>query len=124
MKSRALHRFYEKLQSNETLYGLWVTLEAAAISDIAAGLGLDWVVIDAEHGYLDWAEIVEHVRATVRSDTVALVQLAEATPGLISRALEIGADGVVIPRVQTAEQLRSVVKSVQQVSKRAGESPE
>ena len=40
---------------------------------MAVALGFDWVVIDAEHGHLDWKEIVEHIRATVRSDTVALV---------------------------------------------------
>jgi 2-keto-3-deoxy-L-rhamnonate aldolase RhmA len=110
MKAPALQRFRQKLATGEPVYGLWVTLEAAAVTDIAAGLGLDWVVIDAEHGHLDWAEILEHVRATVRSDTVALVRLAEATPGLIKRALDIGADGIVIPRVETADQLRSIIE--------------
>jgi 2-keto-3-deoxy-L-rhamnonate aldolase RhmA len=110
MKSLALHRFRRKLEAGEPVCGLWVTLEAAAITDIAAGLGLDWVVIDAEHGHLDWAEILEHVRATVRSDTVALVRLAEANPGLIQRALDIGADGIMIPRVESADQLRSIIQ--------------
>ena len=44
----------------------------AAALMMAVALGVDWVVIDAEHGHLDWKEIVEHLRATVRSDTVAL----------------------------------------------------
>jgi 2-keto-3-deoxy-L-rhamnonate aldolase RhmA len=110
MKTPALDRFRRKLVAGEPVYGLWVTLEAAAVTDIAAGLGLDWVVIDAEHGHLDWADILEHVRATVRSDTVALVRLSEANPGLIKRALDIGADGIVIPRVETADQLRSIIR--------------
>jgi 2-keto-3-deoxy-L-rhamnonate aldolase RhmA len=110
MKSPSLERFRRKLATGAPLYGLWVTLEAAAVTDIAAGLGLDWVVIDAEHSHLDWGEILEHVRATVRSDTVALVCLSEASPGLIKRALDIGADGVVVPGVETVSQLRSIVK--------------
>lgn len=110
MKSPALERFRRKLAAGAPLYGLWVTLEAAAVTDIAAGLGLDWVVIDAEYSHLDWGEILEHVRATVRSDTVALVCLSEASPGLIKRALDIGADGVVVPGVETVSQLRSIVK--------------
>jgi 2-keto-3-deoxy-L-rhamnonate aldolase RhmA len=111
MKIPALQRFRRKLRAGESVYGVWVTLEAAAVTDISVGLGLDWVVIDAEHGHLDWAEILEHVRATVRSNTVALVRLSEANPGLIKRALDIGADGIVIPRVETADQLRSIIRS-------------
>ena len=77
---------------------------------MAVALGLDWVVIDAEHGHLDWKEIAEHLRATVRSETVALVRLAELNGGAIKRALDIGADGVVIPWVETREQLEQAVR--------------
>src|SRR4051812_49971276 len=77
---------------------------------MAVALGVDWVVIDAEHGHLDWKAILVHIRATVRSDTVALVRIAELNGGLIKRALDIGADGVVIPWVETAEQLDQAVQ--------------
>jgi 2-dehydro-3-deoxyglucarate aldolase/4-hydroxy-2-oxoheptanedioate aldolase len=77
---------------------------------MAVALGFDWVVIDAEHGHLDWKEIIEHLRATVRSETVALVRIAELNGGLIKRALDIGADGVVIPWIETPEQLRQAVE--------------
>lgn len=76
---------------------------------MAVGLGLDWVVIDAEHGHLDWGDIVNHLRATVRSRTVALVRLTELNGGLIKRALDIGADGVLLPWIETADQLRQAV---------------
>jgi 2-dehydro-3-deoxyglucarate aldolase/4-hydroxy-2-oxoheptanedioate aldolase len=76
---------------------------------MAVALGLDWVVIDAEHGHLDWSDILNHVRATVRSDTVCLVRVAEQSVGLVKRALDIGADGVVLPWVESAEQLRECV---------------
>ena len=74
---------------------------------MAVALGLDWVVIDAEHGHLDWKEIAEHIRATVRSDTVALVRLAELNGGADQAGLDIGADGVVIPWMETREQLEA-----------------
>jgi 2-keto-3-deoxy-L-rhamnonate aldolase RhmA len=110
MKSTALHRFRRKLQANEPVYGISISLEAAAVSEIAAGLGFDWIVIDAAHGYLDWAEVLEHIRATARSYTVALVRLAGASPELIKRALDLGADGVLVSEVETADELRSIVK--------------
>lgn len=109
MKTRATNALRARLAANEPAYGMFVTLESPSVTEIAVALGLDWVVIDAEHGHLDWKEIVEHVRATVRSDTVALVRLAERNIGLVKRALDIGADGVVIPWMEDAEQLRQAV---------------
>ena len=109
MKTSALKRLQKKLAADECVYGLWVTLESASISEMAVALGLDWIVIDAEHGHLDWKEILEHIRAAVRSETVVLVRVAELNAGLIKRALDIGADGVVIPWIETAEQLKQAV---------------
>ncbi|WP_422927155.1 aldolase/citrate lyase family protein [Singulisphaera sp. PoT] len=105
MKTAAVRRLRETLKADRPALGLWVTLESPSITEMAAALGLDWVVVDAEHGHLDWKEIVEHIRAAVRSETVVLVRLAERNAGLIKRALDIGADGVVIPWVESAEQL-------------------
>lgn len=109
MKISALKRFRQKLAADETTYGLWVTLESASISEMAVALGVDWIVIDAEHGHLDWKVIVEHIRAAVRSETVVLVRIAELNCGVIKRVLDIGADGVVIPWVETAEQLKQAL---------------
>ncbi len=109
MKISAIQRLRKKLTADEPVFGLWVTLESASISEMAVALGLDWIVVDAEHGHLDWKEILEHVRATVRSDTVVLVRVAELNAGLIKRALDIGADGVVIPWIETVEQLKQAV---------------
>src|SRR5690242_19257821 len=109
MKTPAIRKLRQKLAAGQPVYGMWITLESPSIVEMAVALGLDWVVIDAEHGHLDWKEIVEHLRATVRSDCVALVRVAECNVGLIKRALDIGADGVVIPWVESSEQLREAV---------------
>jgi len=110
MKTQALKRFRSRLANNEPVFGLWVTLESASITEMAVALGMDWVVIDAEHGYLDWKEINEHIRAGLRSDTVVLVRLAERSTSLTKRALDIGADGVVIPWVETVNELEEAIR--------------
>lgn len=110
MKTRALTRIRQKLARGESVHGLWVTLESATVTELAVALGVDWVVIDAEHGHLDWKEINEHVRAGLRSNTVVLVRLAERSTSLTKRALDIGADGVVIPWVETVEQLKQAIR--------------
>ncbi len=109
MKTAALKALREKLAANQPVFGLWITLESASITEIAVALGLDWIVIDAEHGHLDWKEILEHIRATVRSNTVALVRIAELNGALIKRALDIGADGVVVPWIESAAQLTQAI---------------
>src|SRR6202051_1691704 len=109
MNRTALRALRQKLAADTPAFGLWVTLESPSITEMAVTFGADWVVIDAEHGHLDWKEVVEHLRAAVRSETVALVRVADLDRGLIKRALDIGADGVVIPWVETEDQLRRAV---------------
>jgi 2-dehydro-3-deoxyglucarate aldolase/4-hydroxy-2-oxoheptanedioate aldolase len=109
MNTAAIRRLRRQLAADQATFGLWVGLEAPAVTEIAVSLGLDWVVMDAEHGLLDWKEIAEHLRAAVRSETVALVRIAELNGGLIKRALDLGADGIVVPWVETAEQLAQAV---------------
>ncbi|HUR46463.1 MAG TPA: aldolase/citrate lyase family protein, partial [Candidatus Saccharimonadales bacterium] len=109
MKVAAIKKLRQKLAAGDSIYGMWVTLESASISEMAVALGLDWIVIDAEHGHLDCKAILEHVRATVRSDTVALVRTAELNGALIKRVLDIGADGVVVPWIETTTQLKQAL---------------
>lgn len=109
MKRAAIKKFRKKISGNEPVYGLWVTLESGSITEIAVALGLDFVVVDAEHGHLDWGDVLDHIRAGVRSDTVILVRIAELQEGLIKRVLDIGADGVIIPHIETTDQLNQAM---------------
>src|SRR5262245_59437464 len=110
MKTAACQRLRRMLSADQPVFGLWISLESPAITEMAVALGLDWVVIDAEHGLLDWKEIAEHIRAATRSETVVLVRIAELNGGAIKRVLDIGADGVVIPRVEMAGELETAVR--------------
>src|SRR5947208_7724533 len=109
MKTAAIRTLRHKLAADIPAFGLWVTLEAPSITEMAVALGVDWIVIDAEHGHLDWKEIVEHLRAAVRSDSVMLVRIAELNAALIKRALDIGADGIIVPWIESAEQLKQAL---------------
>ena len=110
MKVKALQKLRQKLNQNEPIYGLWVTLESASITEMAVALGLDWIVIDAEHGHLDWKDINSHIRAALRSDTVVLVRIAERSTILSKRALDIGADGIMIPWMEKVEEVEEAVR--------------
>lgn len=109
MKTSAIRSLRRKLASDETVFGLWVTLESPSITEMAVALGLDWVVIDAEHGHLDWKEIVEHVRAAVRSETVVLVRIADEWS--IDQTCAGYCACIVIPWIENAEQLNKPSRS-------------
>jgi 2-keto-3-deoxy-L-rhamnonate aldolase RhmA len=99
-----------KLARGETTLGLWVTLESPSITEIAVTLGLDWVVIDTEHGSLDYKEVVEHIRATRNSPTTPLVRIPETSPGIIKRVLDLGAHGIIVPHVNHAGDVETAVR--------------
>lgn len=86
-----------KLKAGQTTYGLWVTLESPSITEIAVMLGLDWVVVDMEHGHLDFHDVVDHIRVTRGTGVSALVRVQEVQQGLVKRALDLGAHGVILP---------------------------
>lgn len=109
MNRHAIETLRRRVASGSPALGLWVTLESPSITEIAAALGLDWVVIDAEHGHLDWKEILEHLRALSRSTTVGLVRIATLDAGIVKRALDLGADGVVVPWIESAADVREAV---------------
>jgi 2-keto-3-deoxy-L-rhamnonate aldolase RhmA len=100
----------QRLAAGKLTRGLWVTLESASITEIAAELGFDWVVIDAEHGHLDFKQILEHIRATRGGNTTPLVRIAEVQQGLIKRVLDIGAAGIIVPQVYGADEVARAVR--------------
>ena len=102
--------FKDKLNRDEPAFGVWLTLEAPSITEMACRMGFDWIVIDAEHGYLDMKNVMEHIRVANLSNTTILVRIAEIQEGLIKRIMDIGADGIVVPQVRTAEDVATAVR--------------
>lgn len=100
----------KKFASRQPTTGLWVTLESPTVTEIAVMLGFDFVVIDAEHGHLDFKEILEHIRATRNSTTVPLVRIQEIEQGLIKRVLDLGAGGILVPQIYAPDEVARAVR--------------
>lgn len=97
-----------KLARKETAFGLWVTSEASAVTEVAGILGLDWVCIDMEHGYLDYRDIQGHLTAARGTDLTVLVRPPSQDLEPTKRALDVGAHGVIVPLIDSAEEVRAV----------------
>ena len=92
-----MDRLRTKLGDKRAAFGMFVSLESASISEIAAELGVDWLCVDLEHGHLSYKDVLEHLRAVRGSGTTVLVRVPIAAQDTIKRVLDIGADGVLIP---------------------------
>ena len=75
----------QKFRRDQPTYGMWITLESPSITEIATRMGFDWIVIDAEHGYLDMKNVMEHIRVANLANTPILVRISEIQRGLIKR---------------------------------------
>mmetsp|Transcript_14258 Transcript_14258/g.22726 ORF Transcript_14258/g.22726 Transcript_14258/m.22726 type:complete len:175 (+) Transcript_14258:50-574(+) len=116
MKVDAVAALRRSLANGDTVHGLWISMEAPAVTEIAVAMGLSYVVVDCEHGHLDLRDVIAHVRAGVRSNTCVFVRIApsanidlDAAAALVKRVLDIGADGVVVPNVDSPEQIQRLL---------------
>ena len=104
------NRLRQQLQRKETTYGIWVTVESPTVTEVAAAMGLDWVCIDMEHGHQDFREVIDHLRAVRGSETCLLARVPDFQWSYIKRALDMGAHGVIVPYVQTAEDVETAIR--------------
>jgi 2-dehydro-3-deoxyglucarate aldolase len=101
--------FRKRLQARETLFGSMVTLPVPAIAEILADLGFDWLFVDGEHGPLETREILAILQA-VGDRVPCLVRVPGAEEPPIKKALDLGAEGIIVPQVNTVEQASGVVR--------------
>jgi 2-dehydro-3-deoxyglucarate aldolase/4-hydroxy-2-oxoheptanedioate aldolase len=101
--------FRSRILAGETLLGAWANLGSPGSAELLGRSGLDWVLIDLEHGNTTESELLAHLMAIEASGSVALVRPQSGERLRIGRALDMGAAGVVVPRLDTAEQVREAV---------------
>jgi 4-hydroxy-2-oxoheptanedioate aldolase len=87
-----------------TALGAWISLRDPIIAETAASLGFDYVCIDLQHGLNDYDGMANALAAMAGSVATPLVRVPWNEPGIIGRALDAGAAGVIIPMVNSVEE--------------------
>ena len=108
-RMQQLRKIRQQLKSGECSIGSWIQLPDASVAEIMGHAGYDWVAVDLEHGSIDISQLPGIFRALELGGTTPLVRLAEGTPKDCKRALDAGAAGVIIPMINSAENLRSTI---------------
>ena len=101
--------FRQRVLAGETLFGAWASLDAPASAELMGRAGLDWIVIDLEHGAATEASLLAHLYATDVGGAAALVRPPSGERLRIGRALDLGAAGIVVPRLDTIAQVNEAV---------------
>ena len=100
---------HDRLRAGETLYGSFVGLASSVATELVARAGFDWLIIDLEHGAGTESELLGQLHATGTTRTAALVRPQSGERLRIGRALDLGAHGIMVPRVDLPEQAREAV---------------
>jgi 2-keto-3-deoxy-L-rhamnonate aldolase RhmA len=95
-----------------TLLGTWLSTGSPVIAELIGLCGFDWVLLDLEHGSEPEAALPHQLRALRGSRTQGIVRVGAAHPDLIARVLDWGADGIMVPHVESAEQACEIVRSL------------
>lgn len=93
------HPLRAKLAAGRTLAGIWSIVPSAPLVGTLAAAGFDFVILDAEHGGYDFATLDAAITACEDGGASPLVRSPGADPFFVQRALDLGADGVVVPQV-------------------------
>jgi 4-hydroxy-2-oxoheptanedioate aldolase len=99
-----------RVLAGEPAIGAWVGLGSLASAELVARAGFDWVVLDLEHGMGSEADILGQLLAVQGTPTCALVRVASSERLRIGRALDLGADGLMIPRLETPAEVAEALR--------------
>ena len=96
-------------QAGEPTFGAWCTIPSTWTAEVAARSGHDWVCVDTQHGLIGYDVMLPMLQAIAAGGVPAFVRVPWNEPGAIMKALDAGADGVIVPMVNSVEDARSVV---------------
>lgn len=101
-----------KLAAGKVVYGAMVQFPDPDLVEMLGYAGFDWILIDAEHGSINENDCLAMVRACELSDATAIVRPPSHNAEAIMRFLDCGAQGIQIPRVNTADQAQAAVDAI------------
>jgi 2-keto-3-deoxy-L-rhamnonate aldolase RhmA len=98
-----------RMAAGETVVGSFVNLGSSLCTEIMGLAGFDWLVLDLEHGAGDEAVLVTQLQALGHTGTAPLVRVEGNDSARILHALDLGAEGVLVPRLRSADEARACV---------------
>jgi 4-hydroxy-2-oxoheptanedioate aldolase len=106
-----MDKLREAAAAGRPSFGVWVTIPDPLSVEAIGRIGYDCAVLDGQHGGITFDNLLPAIQALDLGGTRALVRVPANDPGLIMRALDIGALGVIVPLVSTEAQARQAAEA-------------
>lgn len=106
MKPNQLKR---KWSAGEPTLNAWLVIGNGFAAEVVAAQGFDSIVLDGQHGVMDYNDMLSMLQSTLAYDVTALVRVPWLEPGAIMRAMDAGAYGIICPMVNNRQQAEELV---------------
>jgi 4-hydroxy-2-oxoheptanedioate aldolase len=103
--------FKAAMRNGDTLIGCWLGFASNNVAEAMAASGFDWLLIDGEHAPNDPRSAIDQLRALAPYPVHPLVRVVEANVALVKQYLDIGAQTLLIPMIDTPEQAALMVSA-------------
>lgn len=101
----------QRWQRGEVALGAWLMIPSPLTAEILSKGGFDWVLVDMQHGCMDYETAVNMIRAIDLSGAVPMVRVPWNEPGIIGRMLDAGAMAIVAPMIEGVEDAKRLVQA-------------
>lgn len=98
--------------SERPLIGMWCCSGSPLVAEICAGAGMDWLLIDGEHGPNDLGTILAQLQAVAAYPVTPVVRLPANDPVRIKQVLDLGAQSLIVPMVSSVEEAQAAAAAV------------
>ncbi|MDC9590842.1 4-hydroxy-2-oxoheptanedioate aldolase [Xenorhabdus sp. XENO-10] len=105
------NKFKHALKAGHSQIGLWLGLSSGYSAEILAGAGFDWLLIDGEHAPNDISTMLAQLQGIAPYPSQPVIRPAWNDPVIIKQLLDIGAQTLLLPMIQNAEQARAAVRA-------------
>lgn len=105
----SVQRLLSRWAAGGNAYGAWCGIPSSLTVELLAGAGYDYVCIDLQHGIVGFSDLLPMLQAVEARGAAPLVRVPENEPAIISKVLDAGAAGVVVPLVNTADEAARAV---------------
>jgi len=102
----------ERLAGKRALLGFGLTHPNPSLAEMAAMCGYDFLILDCEHGWFSEMDHLQTLMALAAFDVAAVIRLRGHDTQALGRYLDMGADGILVPNVSTAEQAQALVRAM------------
>lgn len=106
------NHFRDALRAGHPQIGCWVGFADANVAEALAGCGFDWLLLDGEHAPNDPRSVLDQLRAVAPYPVQPIVRAVQTDVALVKQYLDVGAQTLLIPMVDTPEQAALMVKAM------------